>query len=43
MTESDRQKMIHDLVYLVSIYRNNPDKQSYYKKQLDALKKAANK
>jgi len=39
MNESDRQKMIHDLVYLVRIYTNNPEKQRYYQRQLDAVKK----
>lgn len=39
MNESDRQKMIHDLVYLIAIYTNNPEKQRYYQRQLDAVKK----
>lgn len=40
MTESERQKVIHDLEYLVSVYSNNPEKQNYYKKQLKSVKKS---
>lgn len=39
VTETERQKAIHDLEYLIEVNHNNPEASEQYKKQLEELKK----
>ena len=40
VTETERQKAIHDLEYLIEVNSNNPEASERYKKQLEELKKS---